>query len=189
MASSASAIHDHAWYTLSADVLVRRPLPDRLGIDHDDDGVEGETRAMAIGRDRGRVGHAAGLDDQPLRTGVERGDGRQRGGQAVDQAAADAAVGQGNRVAVVPLDQVAVDVDVAEVVDQDGDPLAPRSEHVVDEGGLPGTGRTAYPNGRMPARAIQHRKQSLPWKVVTETRPVELGEQCPHSFQAYFAGE
>ena len=41
------------------------------------------------------------------------------------ESAADTAVGQSYRLAVVPLDQAGIDIDIAEVVDQNRDALDP----------------------------------------------------------------
>jgi len=69
--------------------------------------------------DPGGIGHAAGFEQDVfdgLRTRKQGGD---RLGEIVADLAADAAIRQADRVAVHPDDEFGVDIDRAEVVDQD----------------------------------------------------------------------
>lgn len=63
----------------------------------------------------------------------------ERRGQAPGETAADAAVGELDGVAVGTAHQRGVDVDRADVVDEDGDRPIGLGEHRIDDGRLPGT--------------------------------------------------
>jgi len=105
--------------------LIASLTPDRLGVDQDDDGIEAASRpAFAIPRDCRWVGNATGLDDDLVGSRLECKHLIQTLAQRIGNGTADTAVGQADRLAVVTLDQLDVDIDRAEVVDQHRQPAA-----------------------------------------------------------------
>ena len=67
------------------------------------------------------------------------GEPRQGFGEAGADAAADAAVGEAHHLLVVAFDQARVDIDPAEIVDDDAEtPPAGVAEDVVEQGSLAG---------------------------------------------------
>ena len=83
---------------------------DLVGVGHDDDPVEAEARSGGPGHDPGRLGHAAQLDQDVVGRLGALPQRLERHGEAVHQAAADAAVGQLDRVVVLGGDQGGIDV-------------------------------------------------------------------------------
>jgi len=88
---------------------------------------------------------ARGLDDDVLDRGLARKNGVERRHELVGDGAAEAAVGELDNVLLragdvaAALEQLAVDADVAELVDDHREPAARHiGEHVADERGLAG---------------------------------------------------
>jgi hypothetical protein len=69
-----------------------------------------------------RVGHPAGLDDDVVVVLGSLPQSGQNCRQAVSQSAAGATVRERDRLTIGRFDQIGVDVDIAEVVDQQSDP-------------------------------------------------------------------
>ena len=101
---------------------------DLVGVDHADDAVESdpvpEVGIVERDEDPGGIGDATGFEQDVFDgfwAGEQRGD---RLDQVVADLAADAAVGEAHHVAVDPDDELGVDIDRAEVVDEDSDAQA-----------------------------------------------------------------
>ncbi len=100
-----------------------------MRVDHGDHGIEaalrGEDLVGVEGLDhRGGVGDAGGLDDDAVQLGVAFQQGAQGADQVAAHDAADAAGAELDQVFVAGVDQVAVDADIAEFVDDDGEASA-----------------------------------------------------------------
>ena len=108
-----------------------------LHVGQHDHGVERQLRLdeRDLG-DRPGIADAAGFYEhvvEGLRRVEDADHGRQ---EVVGHAAADATVGEAQRLAVMRQDQVGIDVDRPEIVDEDGDAFPRRREQAVDERGL-----------------------------------------------------
>ena len=99
--------------------------------------------------DRARHANSAGFNQQEVGTGRSRQEGFKRADQVITDGAADASPGKAQDVSVRADDQVRIYGDLAEVIDQDGDP-APRriSQEMIDQGGLAGAKIAADHDGR-----------------------------------------
>ena len=102
-------------------------------------------------RDRGRIGDAAGLDEDLVRAPAPVQQAVDRAHQIVAHGAADAAVGEGEGVPAVRRDEVAVDVQLSEIVDQHrvAHTVGAR-EDAVQQGGLPRAQESAEDGHRDP---------------------------------------
>jgi hypothetical protein len=110
-----------------------------LGISHRDHTIESQAWSVPIFGYLGGIGHATGLDHQPVWRVLDTAQYVECGGESVDQAAADAAIGKRDLVVVGRNYQVLVDVDSPEIVDDDPDALSRFTENTIDQGGLTGT--------------------------------------------------
>ncbi len=119
-------------------------------IDHCDDAVDGDARAdfrpAERLHERLRQGQAGGLDDDVIGGFIAVDELLHGRYEIIGHGAADAAVGQFDHVVLTAqliaatLQYLAIDTDVAEFVDDQGDALAVGVfQHVVHEGGLAGT--------------------------------------------------
>ncbi len=106
---------------LVAGDVVRGALAHRLGVGDDDGGVLAIARQVAEHDDRAGIGDAAGLHDDVLGRVGAVAQQRELADEVARDAAADAAVLQADHLAVARLDELGVDVDRAEVVDEDGE--------------------------------------------------------------------
>ncbi len=107
-------------------------------VDHGDDGVETEPGVADLLCEGIRVRETGGLDDEEVR--IDRFDDRPDGhAELVVHGAADAAVVELDHLFDVhALDGAAVDADVADLVDDDGDLLVAHSarQHLLEQRGL-----------------------------------------------------
>ena len=117
---------------------------DLLGVDNADDAVEADPvdQRRVVGEregDPGRLGDAARLEQDVLGPLGPLDDLDHGLGEVVADRAADAAVGEADHVALDIDHEVGIDVDRAEVVDQDADPhpVVP-VEDAVEQGRLAG---------------------------------------------------
>ena len=89
-------------------------------------------------RDRGRIGDAAGLDEDLVRAPAPVQQAIDRAHQIIAHGAADAAVGEGEGVPAVRRYEAAVDVQLSEIVDEHRVAHAVGTrEDAVRQGGLP----------------------------------------------------
>ena len=120
------------------DIVVDDLDGDRFDVGQHDDQVEPVGAPMAVRRNAGGVGNPARFDDHSFWPWVELGEIVERSGEAIDQRAADAPVWQGDRRSVPLIEELRIDVEGAEVVDQDSDALICECEQVVEQRGLAG---------------------------------------------------
>ena len=128
-----------------------------VGCDDDDHTVEDKSGRVAPRRHAVGVGHTAQFDDHMVRRNVAGAELVERGAEAVDQAAADAAIGQFDRVAVLACDQGGVDVDLTDVVDEDRNRPVGDGEQLVDCRCLAGT-EVASNEGQRDSSAVPRQK-------------------------------
>ncbi len=147
---------------LRARLLVSRQLrPTRFGVDHADharrDRRRGVAQPLQPVEDRPRLGDSGRLQQHHLRSRAARhlGDRRPQLGLHA-HLVADAAARQLHHVAGAALDQAGVDVDAAELVDDDADPpVVLGAEHAVQDRGLAGAQKAGQQNERRPDGDIE----------------------------------
>ena len=130
---------------------------DLVGCDHDDHTVEDKSGRVAPRRHAVGVSNPAQFDDHMVRRDVAGAELVERGAEAIDQAAADAAIGQFDRVAVLACDQGGVDVDLTDVVDEDRNRPVGHGEQLVDCRCLTGT-EVASNKGQWDSSAVPRQK-------------------------------
>ena len=128
-----------------ADATVGAALADLGGIDHDDHAVAGKPRLQhgEIG-DAAGIGHARRLDHDMIEAFRSFQQGQERGHQRIADRAAEAAVGERDRVAGVVGHEPPVDVEGAEVVHQHREaPSGGAAQQAVQQRGLAGSQEAA----------------------------------------------
>ena len=130
-------------------VVGETPGGHRRAVDHRDDAVDGhaglDPRPVEGVDQRLRQGEAGGLDDDVVKLAVARQQLFHRRDEVVGDGAADAAIGQLDDVVLragfgaAAAQDVAIDAEIAELVDDQRDALAlGLGEHVADQRGLAG---------------------------------------------------
>ena len=107
-----------------------------IGGDDDHDAVEHEPGGVPPRGHPVWVGDAAQFDDDMVGRGVTCSELVERCAEAVDETATHASIGELHGVAVTARNQRCIDVDLADVVDQDGDRAIGHRQELVDRGGL-----------------------------------------------------
>ena len=121
--------------------ILRGLVQNEVRVEHGDDALHlGQALDRRVQEGLGhrqRLGDTAGFDYDVLRGWLSVEKPHDLGHEIVPHDAAHAAIGKADGLALNGHDQLGVDVDLAEVVDQDGDALARRvREYVVEQRGL-----------------------------------------------------
>jgi hypothetical protein len=108
----------------ASDVPVGKLRRQLLGIDKHDHAIDRQAERRDVLRQTRRLGHARHLDHDPVQPIRPPDEARERLARSVRGRTAHAAVRQADRVALMGDDQPGVDVQRAEIVDDDADALA-----------------------------------------------------------------
>ncbi len=142
-------------------------LLDRLGVGHHHHAVEPAACGEHVRRDTGRLPDTAQLHHDQLRRriGRERAELVEGGGEVVDDRAADAAVGERERCAIVVGHERGVHADRTDVVHDHRHPSGGRGEQPVEQRGLARTQVPAQQRDGQGDRRWRHhgRHVSLRW--------------------------
>jgi hypothetical protein len=131
---------------------------DALEVDHQEQPRQGQAVQLQLAGHPLGDGHAAGFNQHMRRGLLSPGQLQQGRTQAIAQGAAHAATAQLEHRAIGLAQALGVDVDAAQVVDQQGPALVIRLlQPPVDQGGLARAQVATHHRGRHPAQARQRR--------------------------------